>query len=81
MPGNNRIAFSISTIECISCTPVFRRELLKIPGVKSVTPFVMMNLIEIEIDPKIITIDEIKSRVLKIADSAGFSGKVVFSRI
>jgi copper chaperone CopZ len=80
MSGNNKVTFSVSTIECISCTPVFKRELLKIPGVKSITPFVMMNLIVVDIDPQIITIDEVKSHVLKIADSAGFSGKVVFSR-
>lgn len=80
MPGKNRISFSVSTIECISCTPIFKRELLKILGVKAVTPFAMMNLIVVEIDPQIITVAEVKSQVLKIAVKAGFSGKVIFSR-
>lgn len=80
MSGKNRISFSVYSIECISCTPVFKRELLKIPGVKAVTPFAMMNLIVIEIDPQIITVAEVKRQVLKIAAKAGLSGKVIFSK-
>ena len=80
MSAKNRISFSISTIQCISCTPVFKRELLKIPGIIAVTALVMMNLVVVEIDPQKITVDEVKSHVLQIADKAGFSGKVVFSR-
>lgn len=80
MSEKSRVSFSVSTIQCISCTPVFKRELSKIPGVKAVSPYVMMNVIAVDFEPSTITLDEIKERIIKIAVDAGFSGKVVFAR-
>lgn len=76
----SRVSFSVSTIECISCTPLFKRKLLEIGGVKAVTPYVMMNAISVDFDPNVIKLEEIKDRILEIAADAGFSGKVVFAR-
>lgn len=75
-----KISFSVATIECIACTPVFKRELLKIPGIKDVKPLVMMNQINVEIDPEIISVDRVKEAILEIATKTGFGGKVVFAR-
>ena len=74
-----KISFWVATIECIACTPVFKRELLKISGIKDVQPLVMMNQINVEIDPKIISVDRVKEVILEIAAKTGFGGKVVFA--
>ena len=73
------ISFSVLSIDCISCTPVFKRELQKIPGIKEVKPMVMMKMIKVELDPKATTRVEVKKEILKIATKVGFGGKVVFT--
>lgn len=80
MGRTTKISFSVATIECIACTPVFKRELLKLSGIKNVQPLVMMNQINVEIDPEIISIDKVKEEILEIAAKTGFEGKVVFAR-
>jgi copper chaperone CopZ len=59
--------------------PVFKRELAKLPGIKTVKPLVMMNVINVEIDPNKTTRETVKAKILEIATRAGFGGKVVFS--
>lgn len=54
--------------------------LQKIPGVKQVEALVMMNKISVEIDNRVITANEVKERILEIAQMSGFGGKIVFSR-
>ena len=75
-----RISFSVSTIECITCTPVFKRELVKVRGVKKVEPLVMLNIIDVDIDPEITNEDEIKRRILEIAERFGYGGKDIFRK-
>ena len=72
------ISFSVTSIECIACTPVLKRELQKTPGVMVVKALVMMNMISVEIDPNITTKDEVKNKVLEIATRAGLKQKIVF---
>ena len=43
--------------------------------------FVMTNAIKIEIDPKTVTIDEVKKEILSIAARAGFGERVVFLHV
>lgn len=62
----------------MACTPYFKRELQKLGGVKEVKPIVMMNTIDVEIDPEAITLDKVKQEILLIASKAGFGGKVKF---
>jgi copper chaperone CopZ len=76
--NTNRLSFSVLSLACIACTPVFDRELRKLPGVTAVKPLVMLNSINVEIDPQKITSTELKQEVLKIADRAGLSGKIIF---
>jgi copper chaperone CopZ len=79
--NSSKISFSVASIECIACTPFFKRELRKLRGVKHVEPMVMMNTINVELDPKTTSADEVKKEILKIAAKGGFGGKVVFLRI
>ena len=60
------------------CTPVFKKELRKTPGVTDIKPLVMMNMTNVEIDPNIITRDEIKKKLVGIATRAGLEQKIVF---
>ncbi|MGP8128796.1 MAG: hypothetical protein ACLP9D_13450 [Candidatus Bathyarchaeia archaeon] len=66
------------SLVCIACTPIFQRELQKLPGINNVKPIVMLNTINVEIDPKITTTDEVKNQILKIAARAGLKEKLVF---
>ncbi len=68
------------SIDCIACTPFFKRELLKVRGVEAVNPIVMLNKIEVEIDSEVVTAEQIKERILAIAQKAGYGGRVVFLR-
>jgi copper chaperone CopZ len=68
----------VLSLVCIACTPIFQRELQKLPGIKNVKPIVMLNTINVEIDPKITTTDEVKSQILKISARAGLKEKLVF---
>lgn len=80
MGQTTNISFSVATIECIACTPVFKRELLKLSGIKDVKTLVMMNQINVEIDLEIISPDQVKEEILEIAAKTGFGGKVIFRR-
>ena len=78
MVNRDVISFSVLSIECVACTPVFKRELQKTPGVTNVKPLVMMNMISVEIDQNITTKDEVKKKVIEIATRAGLKRKIVF---
>ena len=79
LSNRDTISFSMRSIECIACTPVFKRELSKLQGVKEVDPFVMTNTIRVEIDPDVITKEAVKKEILRIATKSGLDNKVVFS--
>lgn len=80
-PGDNQTArttFTVRTIECVSCTPAFRRHLERVKGVKSVRALVMLNKIEVEFDADVVSKEEIKNKILEVGSKSGFSGKIVF---
>lgn len=74
----SRTVFTVKTIECVACTPSFKRELGKLRGVKSVRPLIMLNRIEVEFDDRVISKQEIRSKILEIGAKSGFGGKIVF---
>ncbi|MDG6995377.1 MAG: heavy-metal-associated domain-containing protein [Nitrososphaerota archaeon] len=74
----SRTVFTVKTIECVACTPSFKRELGKLRGVKSVRPLIMLNRIEVEFDDRVISKQEIRSKILEIGTKSGFGGKIVF---
>lgn len=78
MSDNDLISFSALSLVCIACTPIFKRELQKLPGIKNVKPIVMLNMINVEIDSKITTTEDVKNEILKIAARAGLKEKLVF---
>ena len=78
MKNNNEISFSVLGLVCIACTPLFQKQLEKLPGIRKVTPIVMMNTINVKIDPETTTSDVVKKEVLRIAAKAGLEEKIVF---
>ena len=77
--STSKVSFSTSSIQCITYSLGFNRALCKIPGVKNVESFAMMNTVNVEIDPREIAIHEVKSQIQQIAERFGF-GKVAFSQ-
>jgi copper chaperone CopZ len=73
-----RISFTVSTIDCVACTPIFKWELEKLPGVRGVKPLVMLNRLDVELDPTVVSVDDVKERILTIAKKAGFEERVIF---
>ena len=78
MKNSNEISFSVLGLVCIACTPLFQKQLEKLPGIRRVRPIVMMNMINVEIDPQTTTLDAVKSEVLEIAAKACLKEKIVF---
>lgn len=74
----SRTIFTVRTIECVSCTPAFKRQLEHLKGIKSVRALVMLNRIEVEFDSNTISKDLIKNEILEIGSKSGYSGKIVF---
>jgi copper chaperone CopZ len=78
LKNSNEISFSVLGLVCIACTPLFQKQLEMLPGIKEVKPTVMMNMISVEIDPRITTPDVVKKKVLEIAAKAGLKEKIIF---
>jgi copper chaperone CopZ len=68
----------VRTIDCVACSPAFKRELGRLGGVRSVRALVMLNKILVEFDPSVITEERIKEKIMKVGSKAGFEGKIVF---
>ncbi|HKW04583.1 MAG TPA: hypothetical protein VJN71_04715 [Nitrososphaerales archaeon] len=73
-----RIEFSVMTIDCLVCSPAFRRGLGKINGVESLKELPLVNKIVVDYDSNLIDSDLVKSEILKIASKTGLEGKIIF---
>lgn len=74
----SNISFTVRSIECIACTPVFKRNLDRLKGVISVKSLSMMNKIIVEFDSQILTTDSLKEEIQNIAAKAKLAGRIVF---
>ena len=75
-----QISFTIQTIDCITCTPVFRRTLGKIPGVLEVKELPITNKIIVVFDDSRLNRESLASEIGRISQRAGFGDKVIFHR-
>jgi copper chaperone CopZ len=73
-----RVRFSVSGINCVACTPAFRRELARVEGVGSVKELPMLNHVVVEFDPTRTEESYVRARISEVAEKSGFKGKVVF---
>jgi copper chaperone CopZ len=73
-----KVRFSVSGINCVACTPAFRRELARVEGVSSVKELPMLNYVAVEFDPTKTDECYVRARISELAERSGFKGKVVF---
>lgn len=75
-----QVSFSVQTIDCITCWPVFRRSLTKIDGVLEVKELPITNKIIVVFDDSKLEKDRVQREINDIAKKAGYGGKVIFHR-
>jgi copper chaperone CopZ len=75
-----KIEFSVASISCVACTPAFKKGLEHVEGVKNVRQLPMLNRIVVEFDPTKADETEVKGGIFKVAERAGFKGKVIISQ-
>lgn len=77
-PG--KVRFSVASINCVACTPAFKKGLERVEGIMGVRQFPMLNERVVEYDSAKTHEAEVREEILKVADRAGFKGKVIISR-
>lgn len=65
------LIFKVNSIDCIACSPVFKRELQKIVGVRSIAPLVLLNKFKVEYDSKAISRDELREKIAMVSKRLG----------
>ncbi len=78
--AKGRISFTVQTIDCIACTPVFRRSLAKVSGVTEVKELPITNKVIVTFDPSKLEREKLQAEVVRISRSSGFGDKVIFHR-
>jgi len=78
--ANERVSFTLSSLDCITCMPVFKRKLVNLKGIESVKPLPMLNKIVVEFSPADVSEEEVKKEVINIAEKAGLAEKIIFGR-
>lgn len=78
--ASGRVSFTVSSLDCIACMPIFQRKLVDLKGVESVKPLPMLNRIIVEFSPADVSEEEVKKEVMSIAEKAGLAEKIVFGR-
>ena len=72
------LSFTVQTIDCITCSPFFRRPLAKIEGVLEVKELPMTNKIVIVFNEARLERKDLAEEVTRIAKKAGLGGKIIF---
>ncbi len=75
-----QVSFTVQTIGCIACTPVFRRNLGKLPGVAEVQELPITNKVVVKFDPTKVDRATLEAEVVRISRRAGFGDKIIFWR-
>jgi len=75
---HQELSFTVQTIDCITCSPVFRRPLTKVAGVVEVKEFPITNKIMVVFDGAKLERGRLAEEVTRIAGRAGLAGKIVF---
>ncbi len=73
-----RVAFEVATLDCIVCTPVFRRALKGADGVTAVKELTLMNKIVVEYEGGKVTEEKVKNVILAAPSKAGLRDKIIF---
>ncbi|MDG6901304.1 MAG: hypothetical protein JRM80_05020 [Nitrososphaerota archaeon] len=74
------IAFTIQTIECVACTPLFSRNLKKLKGVLEVKELPITNKIVVAYDSAQLQEGILEQEIRRISKGAGFGDKLIVHR-
>ena len=75
-----RFRFAVSSISCVASAPACRKGLQRCPGVRAVVELPMLNRVVVEFDPSATDEARVREEIYRVAEKAGFKGKVVISR-
>ena len=78
--GHQELAFTVQSIDCIACSPFFRRPLSQIDGVLEVKELPITNKIVIVFDEARLERRRLTEEVTRAAKKAGLGGKIIFVR-
>jgi copper chaperone CopZ len=78
--ANGRVSFTVSSLDCIACMPIFQKNLASLKGIESVKPLPMLNKIVVEFSPVDVSEEEVKNEVTSIAEKAGLAKRIIFVR-
>ena len=76
--NRRELSFTVQTIDCIACTPVFSRHIGKISGVREVKELPITNKIIVAFDGSQLDRSSLEQAINKISKRAGYGGKVIF---
>lgn len=75
-----RIAFTVQSIDCVACSPFFRRHLGKMAGVLEVSEFPITNKMAVTFDEEQVDRRVLEDEIARTAKRAGL-GTVIFERL
>ncbi|MDG6980854.1 MAG: hypothetical protein JRN51_07035 [Nitrososphaerota archaeon] len=74
------LAFTVQTIDCITCSPFFRRSLKKVDGVLEVKELPITNKIVVVFDEARLERSILLQEIERISQRAGYGGKIIIRR-
>jgi hypothetical protein len=78
MTDEGVVRFSVASISCVACTPAFRKGLSKSRGVIGVAESPMTNGLVVRFDRSMTDEGAVKAEIVRVAEWAGFKGRVMF---
>jgi copper chaperone CopZ len=73
-----KVRFSVSGINCLACSPAFRRGLARFEGIRSVKGLPMLDKVVVEFDPSKTNESRVRAEISIVAERSGFKRKVIF---
>lgn len=74
------LAFTVQTIDCITCSPFFRHSLSKVDGVLEVKELPITNKIVVVFDEARLERSILLQEIERISQRAGYGGKIIIQR-
>lgn len=74
------VSFTVQTVDCITCSPFFRRSLGKTDGVLEIKELPITNKIIVVFDPARLDRSTLVQEITRISERAGLGGKIIVHR-
>lgn len=73
-----QLSFTVQTLDCIACTPIFQRSLGKMAGVLEVKQLPITNKVIVVFDDARLDRESLVAEIDRISWRAGLGGKIIF---